>query len=1051
MRICGLFIGINSYPSDGIDNLQFAERDAEELHAAFADLNEAQGNAADDCELLIGANATRATILDRLNAIGTRTQAVSTELAIVHFSGHGTHDGRLLGVDADPSKLATTAIDVAAVTSAMAGIKARHVLVTLDSCFAGTVKGIEGSPNDEAFRQALLTLAGGTSRTVAWGAGPFEPARESTALRHGVFSNGLVRGLYGEAVLPGERFNLLRWLDNAMQSTREHARTTGRPQTPGAHLHIGGEAVIPAVLFGPRQQKLREKDAIIPISSDPESLAEAYAWADKPVREALARRLGPMGRFNDMQIEAVSRAGVLAGLNVTVAAPTAAGKTVVGELAALRAVKQGQRAVVVLPMRALVTEQWEAFRANYAAIDLEVIRSCGDIADDDAAFDAKEFDVAFVTYEKLVGRLMANSKLLDGVGAVVLDEIQLVGDDHRGRTVELLVARIRRRVGTDRIQVVALCGEVGDLNRLPEWLASGLVVERVRPVPLIEGVVYPTGLARTRDPRTVSISERNLPGFPVKTNNIGTFRTAEILRGRIATAVAADAASGGQVLVFRATRPSVLETAEELAALRLFPSAKNAIAQITALTDRHEETRVRNLLLASLSGGVGIHLSDLSREERAVVEAAFRSGEIRVLCSTTTLSMGMNLPARTVLLGDDSFPGRSISVTEYRQMAGRAGRNLSEMSDGTAMIIAASESDGDRYMQTYVGARGEGLRSGLTKVPDEDLVLALLALTGGAFSADLDRAAFDTFWAYSERATADWRNRVRGRLQTAIGRVESAGFLSRLADNQLQLTQFGRVCAAEGFGFASAKRVLAIADAMASAGESFDNDSLVALTQVTDELDQAKPPKQKTNAANIRSAGPRWFPSKPSLLKGMNGELTNEMTPDDVVASRLRRYDALSKWIDGHSAADIEKRFSISTGKQDLGFGPFHRAAERTADILPAVAAVIAARFPEQKDALLISTAVLRGRIRHGVSDAGEPLMRLGIGLQRSEAESLAKAGIAQPVDLATAIFGDDTKLEELLGTNAVHALRAAMKKKRKSAAKVAGEYVEPFPDLFAE
>lgn len=1052
MRICGLFIGINAYPSERIDNLQFAERDAEELYAAFADLGEAQGNAAEDCELLVGKNATRATILDRLNAIGNRTQAATTELAIVHFSGHGSHDGRLLGVDADPSKLAASGIDVAAVTSAMAGIKARHVIVTLDSCFAGTVKGIEGSPNDDAFRQAVLALAGGASRTVAWGAGPFEPARESTALRHGVFSNGLVRGLYGEAVLAGDRLDLTRWLNSAMQFTREHARTTGRPQTPGAHLHIGGEAVIPAVLFGPRQRRLREKDAIIAISSDPESLAEAYAWADKPLRDALAKRLGPTGRFNFMQVEAVSRAGVLAGHNVTVAAPTASGKTVVGELAALRAVKAGQRAVVVLPMRALVTEQWETFRANYAAIGLSAIRSCGDIADDDAAFDAKEFDVAFVTYEKLVGRLMANPKLLDGVGTIVLDEIQLVGDDHRGRTVEMLVARIRRRVGADRIQVVALCGEVGDLNRLPEWLASGLVVERVRPVPLFEGVVSLAGLAQIRDPQSGSISGRSFPGFPVKTNDIGTFRANEIIRGRVATAVAVDAASQGQVLVFRATRPSVQETAAELAARKLFPPAANTIEQINALTERHEGTRVRDLLLASLHGGIGIHLSDLGPEERAVVEAGFRSGEIRVLCSTTTLSMGMNLPARTVLIGDDSFPGKSISVTEYRQMAGRAGRNLSAMSDGTAIMIAATDADADRYLKTYVGAKGEGLRSGLTKVPDEDLVLALLALTGGAFSVDLDRAAFDTFWAYSERATPDWRSGVRRRLQTAIGRVESGGFLSRLADNQLQLTQYGRVCAAEGLAFASAKRVLTIAEAMDMAGEPFDPDSLVALVQVTDELDLAKPPRSTADAAEFRFQGDRLFPTKPVLLKGLNGLLTAETPGDDVVAGRLRRCDALRKWMKGHSAADIEARFSHTNKKQVLGFGPFHRAAERTADILPAVAAIVAARFPAQKEVLAVSTSVLKGRVRHGVSDAGEPLMRLGIGLQRSEAETLAKeAGIGTPVDLATALLGDDKRLEALLGTNAVHALRAAMQKKRKGAAKAAGEYVEPFPDLFPE
>jgi hypothetical protein len=317
MRFCGLFVGINRYRGRDITQLAFAERDAEALHAAFADANESYGNGTDDCSLLIGDDATRETVLRRLDELTERTQAGTTELVVVHFSGHGSHDGRLLTADTDFDSLETTAIALSAVTNAMAMIKARHIIVTLDSCFAGTVRGEEGSPNDEAFRRAMLDLAG-TSRTVAWGAGPFEPARESPALRHGVFSNGLVRGLYGEAVIAGQRLNLMRWLEGAMSYTADFSRASGNPQTPSAHLHLSGEAVVPAVLLGPRQQRLRERDSVRAITADPASLLPAYSWVDQLLVDAVKRRLGPSGAFNPMQIEAVSRAGVLAGANVVV-------------------------------------------------------------------------------------------------------------------------------------------------------------------------------------------------------------------------------------------------------------------------------------------------------------------------------------------------------------------------------------------------------------------------------------------------------------------------------------------------------------------------------------------------------------------------------------------------------------------------------------------------------------------------------------------------------------------------------------------------------------
>lgn len=1053
MRVCGLFIGIDPYADPSIGNLQYAERDAAALYAGFADLNEGHGNPESDCVLLVGAAATRARIFVELAALVARSRNAPTDAAILHFSGHGAHDGRIFAVDTVKADRETTAIDLADISKALSGMKATHAIITLDSCFAGTVRGEDGSANAEAFKSAMFALTGG-SRTVAWGAGPFEEAREVEALRHGVFSHGLIRGLYGEAARSGERLELVRWLQGATAYTRDYSRSAGRVQTPGAHMHIGGEAFLPAVRFGPRQARLASQDNIVEVTEDPDSIGAGYAWADTALLSALKTRLGPRGRLNSMQVEAISRAGILTGRNVLVCAPTAAGKTLVGELAALRAVKAGQRAVVVLPMRALVNEQWDAFATAYAPLGLRVVRSCGDITDDDAELAAGAFDVAFVTYEKLLGRLMAAPSILDGVGTIVLDEIQLVCDEHRGRTVELLVARVRRRNRqAKRVQVIALCGEVGELNGLHDWLAADLVIERKRPVPLHEGTVALTGAVRTLLPDGSVKETPPLAGFPVKTNDIGDFKRGEIIRTRIVATASATLAGSGQLLIFRTHRPEVFETATAVARVCNFPPASAALTALEALMERSEASKVRVLLQDALKHGVGIHLSDLTREERAIVEAGYRSGEIRIVCATTTLAMGVNLPARTVLLADDSFfvgDGRepaAITVGQYRQMGGRAGRNIETTPHGAVFLVSASEADQQRHWERYVGKRPESLHSGLGRMPREDFVLALATLTSGSYAIDIEKAVLDSFWAYEQRSDDAWRVRLRDEVRAAIDTAIAEGFIERTAGNELRLTAPGVVCASHGIAFRSACRVLKIIDRIVSTREPIDGETLVGLAQTTDELDRITTPRIRTMEAKWRAAGAKLFPQRPGLQAGLDGSLTGDVLDDRRVAARFRRCYALRRWIAGHSATEIENEYSQTSP----GFGPFSHAAERTADMLPAIAALIVARLPNERARLTELTNSLRGRIRHGVTANGEPLMRLGIGLQRTEAETLSTAGIKSAGALLTALLDSSDPVAALLGSSAANALRAGAAKRKARQKKDPPGFTESLPDLFIE
>jgi len=112
-----------------------------------------------------------------------------------------------------------------------------------------------------------------------------------------------------------------------------------------------------------------------------------------------------------------------------------------------------------------------------------------------------------------------------------------------------------------------------------------------------------------------------------------------------------------------------------------------------------EHTRSRHLLIECLEHGAAFHNADLSAAERRIIETYFKRGEIRAIVATTTLAMGMNLPAKNVFIEpdrwkyDDRFGTpwiSSISQAEYENMAGRAGRLTLERDFGRAILVAAT-------------------------------------------------------------------------------------------------------------------------------------------------------------------------------------------------------------------------------------------------------------------------------------------------------------------------------------------------------------------------
>src|SRR6185312_10283578 len=200
-----------------------------------------------------------------------------------------------------------------------------------------------------------------------------------------------------------------------------------------------------------------------------------------------------------LQISAITDFGVLDGENLVVSAPTSSGKTMVGELAALRNVLERKRALFLLPLKALVADKRRHFTQVYGEFGVRTVEATGE-TDDITPLLRGQYDIGLLTYEKFAAIALTFPHILSQVGVIVIDEAQMIADRSRGANLEFLLTlvRMRRREGIEP-QIIALSAVIGDTNGLEQWIGGRLLRRNERPVPLDEGILCSDGRFRYLD------------------------------------------------------------------------------------------------------------------------------------------------------------------------------------------------------------------------------------------------------------------------------------------------------------------------------------------------------------------------------------------------------------------------------------------------------------------------------------------------------------------------------------------------------------------------
>ena len=437
------------------------------------------------------------------------------------------------------------------------------------------------------------------------------------------------------------------------------------------------------------------------------------------------------------QEEAI-RAGVLEGKNLVLASPTASGKTLIAELCGLKQVLERKGKVIYLsPLRALASEKFEEFK-KYASIRkpngrrVSVGISTGDFDSSDAWLE--KYDIIVTTNEKADSLLRHRAKWMDEISLVVADEVHLLNEAERGPTLEIVLARLLQV--NPEMQILALSATINNVDEIANWLKSSYVVTEWRPVSLKEGVLLH---------EEIQYKDGDAKKIEKKTGD----STINIVLNTVK--------NGGQALVFASTRKnsatSAKKIAEHMTDVLSRPIKRTLEHEAQKILSTGERTRISESLSDLVKQGTAFHHAGLSGAHRRLIEDLFRQGKIKVLTATPTLAFGVNLPARTVVIQDyrrwePGYGHYPISVLEYKQMAGRAGRPKYDKV-GEAVLIAKTADEADYLMDNYILARPERIWSRLAV---EKIIRGHVLATIASDFAHTENGIYEffgkTFYAY---------------------------------------------------------------------------------------------------------------------------------------------------------------------------------------------------------------------------------------------------------------------------------------------------------------
>jgi len=557
------------------------------------------------------------------------------------------------------------------------------------------------------------------------------------------------------------------------------------------------------------------------------SPAERYAASRRRAADD-ASALGEFRGLYDFELDAFQLDACRAleeGAGVLVAAPTGAGKTIVGEFAVHLALREGRKCFYTAPIKALSNQKYHDLVARYGADKVGLLTGDNSVNG--------EAPVVVMTTEVLRNMIYAGSQTLDGLAYVVMDEVHYLADRFRGAVWEEVIIHL-----PEHVAVVALSATVSNAEEFGEWLATvrgdtRIVVEEHRPVPLWQHVMAGQRLydlfvdnAQSRvNPELVRLAreDERISRLTRDARRDGDPRTGGPRPGR-----------GGR-RPRSANVPLRYEMVERLNRDKLLPAitfifsrvgcaaaVEQCLAAGLRLTSNDERQRIREVVeercvdlpredlavlgydewLDGLERGFASHHAGMLPTFKETVEELFQQGLVKMVFATETLALGINMPARTVVLEKlvkwNGETHADVTPGEYTQLTGRAGRRGIDI-EGNAVVVWHPGFD-PAALAGLASTRTYPLRSSFT--PSYNMAVNLVGSVGHHAARELLETSFAQFQA--DRAVVGLAKQVRKQEEAIDGYKEAmschlgdfeeyAELRRRLTDREKELARDGAV------------------------------------------------------------------------------------------------------------------------------------------------------------------------------------------------------------------------------------------------------------------
>ncbi|GAB0089173.1 helicase POLQ-like [Sergentomyia squamirostris] len=403
--------------------------------------------------------------------------------------------------------------------------------------------------------------------------------------------------------------------------------------------------------------------------------------------KGLMREIKGIEELYDWQIECLKLPAIEQRENLIYTLPTSSGKTLVAEILILKELLCHQRNVLfILPYVAVVKEKISALAPFAVELGFLVEEYAGRNGECPPRQRRKKKSIYIATIEKslcVINSLIEAGRLRE-IGLVVIDELHLIGERDRGTCLEMAITKIK--FVNSNIQIVGMTATIGNIDEIEKFMEATTFAGNFRPVKLTEYIKCESDIYRV-DP---SNSEMFIPERIVESKYDAD--KLKIDPDHLGELVMEIAPHDG-VLIFCATRQNCENVAGLLTTVlhQDFPKHKQPEKRNLLENMRKYFEFICPVLRKTIPYGIAYHHSGLVAEERRFLEEAFLNGTLCVICCTSTLAVGVNLPAKRVILRSPYIGREFVTMSRYKQMVGRAGRVGMSSGEGDSIIILKSK------------------------------------------------------------------------------------------------------------------------------------------------------------------------------------------------------------------------------------------------------------------------------------------------------------------------------------------------------------------------